>query len=53
MRIGTSTRRVRHKVADGVALMALSPHSQSSWGRPHFASSVGLAVLIALVLGSL
>ncbi len=42
MRIETGTRRVRHEVADGVALMAFS-----------LGSSVGLAALIALVLGSL
>lgn len=36
----TSTRRVRHEVADGVALMAFS-----------LGVSVGLAVLIALGLG--
>ena len=42
MRIDTGTRRVRHEVADGVRLMAFS-----------FGSSVVLAILIALVLGSL
>ena len=42
MRIDTSTRRVRHEVADGVRLMAFS-----------LGTSVALAVLIALVLGSL
>ena len=42
MRIDTSTKRVRHEVADGVRLMAFS-----------LSSSLVLAVLIALVLGSL
>ena len=42
MRIDTSTRRVRHEVADGVRLMAFS-----------LTSSVVLAVLIALLLGLL
>lgn len=42
MRFDTSTKRVRHEVADGVRLMAFS-----------LGSSVALAVLIALVLGSL
>jgi hypothetical protein len=42
MRIDTGTRRVRHEVADGVRLMAFS-----------LGSSVVLAVLIALALGSL
>lgn len=37
-----STRRVRHDVADGVALMAFS-----------LGSSIALAAVIALVLGSL
>jgi L-aminopeptidase/D-esterase-like protein len=40
--VGTSSRRVRHEVADGVALMAFS-----------LGSSVVLAVLLALLLGSL
>ncbi|MEJ7633384.1 hypothetical protein [Aeromicrobium sp.] len=42
MRIDTSTRRVRHEVADGVALMLFS-----------LGSSVVLALLIALLLGLL
>ena len=42
MRIDTGTRRVRHEVADGVRLMVFS-----------LGSSVLLALLIALVLGSL
>jgi hypothetical protein len=46
-------RRVRHEVADGVRLMAFSRYSQSSWGHSHLTSSVLLAVLTALVLGSL
>lgn len=41
MRIDTGTRRVRHEVADGVRLMAFS-----------LGSSVALALLIAIVLGS-
>jgi hypothetical protein len=55
MKVGvdTSSRRVRHEVADGVALMALSPNSQSSWGGPHLGASIFLAVLLALFLGSL
>jgi hypothetical protein len=42
MRIDQGTRRVRHEVADGVRLMAFS-----------LSSSVAIAVLIALLLGSL
>lgn len=42
MRIDPSNRRVRHEVADGVALMVFS-----------LGSSVLMALLIALVLGSL
>jgi hypothetical protein len=42
MTIETGTRRVRHEVADGVRVMAFS-----------ICSSVLLAVLVALVLGSL
>ncbi len=38
--MSTSTRRVRHDVADGIALMAFS-----------LGMSLGLAVLIALALG--
>lgn len=40
--MSTSTRRVRHDVADGFALMGFS-----------FVMSVGIAGLIALLLGSL
>ena len=36
----TSTRRIRHEVADGVALMGFS-----------LGMSIGLAALVALVLG--
>lgn len=42
MRIDQGARRVRHDVADGVRLMAFS-----------LTSSVVIAVLIALLLGSL
>lgn len=42
MQIDTSTRRVRHEVADGVRLMLFS-----------LGSSIGLAVIIALALGNL
>ena len=42
MRIDTTPRRVRHEVADGVALMAFS-----------LGSSIVLALVIALVLGLL
>lgn len=42
MRIDQGTKRVRHEVADGVRLMAFS-----------LGSSVAVAVLVALLLGSL
>lgn len=42
MQIDTSTRRVRHEVADGVRLMLFS-----------LGSSIALAVIIALALGNL
>ena len=42
MRVDQSTKRVRHDVADGVRLMAFS-----------LGSSVAVAVLVALLLGSL
>jgi hypothetical protein len=42
MKIDQGTRRVRHEVADGVRLMGFS-----------LVSSVAIAALIALVLGSL
>jgi hypothetical protein len=42
MRIDTETKRVRHEIADGVAVMVLS-----------LGSSVALVLVIALVLGSL
>ncbi len=38
--MGTSTRRVRHDVADGVTLMGFS-----------LAMSIGIAAVIALLLG--
>lgn len=42
MTIDTSRRRVRHEVADGVALMVFS-----------LGTSIALALVAALVLGSL
>ncbi len=42
MRIDTSTRRVRHDVADGVRLMAFS-----------LGSSIALAVILSIGLGRL
>jgi len=42
MRIDQGTKRVRHEVADGMRLMAFS-----------LGSSVAVAVLVALLLGSL
>ena len=51
--MSTSTRRVRHEVADGVTLMGFAPYSLRSWGDPHFVMSVGIAALIALLLGLL
>lgn len=42
MRVDTGSRRVRHEVADGLALMVFS-----------LGSSIALAIFIALVLGLL
>jgi hypothetical protein len=42
MRTDTSTRRVRHEVADGVRLMAFS-----------LGSSIALAAVVSIVLGRL
>jgi hypothetical protein len=51
--VDKGTRRVRHEVADGVALMLFSPYSLRSWGNLHLGTSIALAVVVALILGLL